>query len=103
MTFPTNDYIPRQLRKWQPPPRKRHIYEPGRVTLHQFLERADFYGRKKGKLCSYCLKRQSVTDDHVIPKSKGGRRENNIVPACFRCNTQKGADSLLGFVFGVIP
>lgn len=104
MTFPTNDYVPRQLRKWEPPPRlKRNIFKPGRLTLHKFMERAAFYGRKKGKLCSYCLKRQSVTDDHVIPRARGGKRENNIVPACVRCNGTKGTKSLLGFVFGVVP
>ena len=43
--------------------------------------------------CQYCGERHPPCDlnyDHVIPKSKGGRRVwENIVTSCFRCNTKK--------------
>jgi len=44
-------------------------------------------------LCAYCEKEitiASLTCDHVIPKSKGGKFSwNNIVSACGRCNRAK--------------
>ena len=45
--------------------------------------------------CAYCgrkLKSGERTKDHVIPKSRGGSDDpSNIVIACHRCNTWKGA------------
>ena len=45
-------------------------------------------------LCLYCGKqfsRQSLTRDHVIPLSRGGRDIwVNVVSACFQCNSRKG-------------
>ena len=45
--------------------------------------------------CQYCgeTRRSSLTIDHVIPKSKGGKNTwKNLVTCCQRCNTKK--DSL---------
>lgn len=43
--------------------------------------------------CTYCRKPLSIftaTQDHVIPVSKGGADEDdNIVLACYRCNSSK--------------
>lgn len=42
-----------------------------------------------GQPCFYCGDpAQSV--DHKIPRSKGGQRGANLVPACHRCNQMKG-------------
>ncbi len=45
-------------------------------------------------LCLYCgrdFNRQHLTRDHVIPLSKGGRDTwENVVAACFHCNSRKG-------------
>jgi 5-methylcytosine-specific restriction endonuclease McrA len=45
-------------------------------------------------LCLYCGKhysRQTLTRDHVIPLSRGGRDIwENVVSACFHCNSRKG-------------
>ena len=54
-------------------------------------------------LCSYCSteleleygKPNSLTLDHVVPKSKGGRTK---VVVCFDCNARKGARSLFNFL-----
>jgi 5-methylcytosine-specific restriction endonuclease McrA len=47
--------------------------------------------------CQYCGERHTSADltyDHVIPRSRGGKTTwENIVTACFRCNTEK-ADQL---------
>lgn len=45
-------------------------------------------------LCLYCgrdFSRQHLTRDHVMPLSKGGRDSwENVVAACFHCNSRKG-------------
>lgn len=53
--------------------------------------------------CSYCKdemvleygRPNSITFDHVIPKSKGGKSK---VAACFNCNSKKGNKSLFTFL-----
>ena len=45
-------------------------------------------------LCLYCgreFTRQQLTRDHVLPLSRGGRDTwENVVAACFHCNSRKG-------------
>lgn len=42
--------------------------------------------------CAYCGERKPLTQDHVLPISKGGQHTaSNIVPACRSCNSSKGA------------
>ncbi len=44
-----------------------------------------------GQCCAYCGKRVKLTQDHVVPVSKGGWHfSGNIVPACKSCNSRKG-------------
>jgi 5-methylcytosine-specific restriction endonuclease McrA len=53
--------------------------------------------RNKGGYCYYCGK-EAETLDHVNPRHKGGSSEdNNLVPACRRCNRLKGGRSLEAF------
>ncbi len=44
-------------------------------------------------VCHYCGKAvgpKSLTMDHVVPLSRGGRSvKNNLVPACKECNNRK--------------
>ena len=44
-------------------------------------------------LCAYCGKKPAaLSQDHVIPLSRGGSHTpENIVPACRSCNSRKGA------------
>lgn len=48
--------------------------------------------------CGYCGKRfpmRELTFDHVIPRSKGGRNTaDNLLMACVKCNTMKGASPI---------
>lgn len=45
--------------------------------------------------CAYCGKEASLTLDHVIPLSKGGKHsKDNVVPACAHCNSSKGNKTL---------
>ena len=49
---------------------------------------------RRGWYCHWCgktLDKKSVTADHIIPKSKGGKNTiENIVPSCQRCNNIRG-------------
>jgi 5-methylcytosine-specific restriction endonuclease McrA len=49
---------------------------------------------RDGHLCLYCgrtFPRSQLTRDHVLPLSKGGRDLwENVVAACFPCNSRKG-------------
>lgn len=63
-----------------------------------------YYRWNVGKiLCVYCqveLTRESLTQDHVIPKCRGGSQlgQENLEPACRDCNFTKGGQSLLEFL-----
>lgn len=40
--------------------------------------------------CVYCGSNKSLTLDHVLPKSRGGKNEwTNLVTSCFKCNLKK--------------
>ena len=40
--------------------------------------------------CVYCGSNKSLTLDHVVPKSRGGKNEwTNLVTSCFKCNLKK--------------
>ncbi len=57
------------------------------------LTNAALFARDRS-LCLYCGKeyhRHSLTRDHVVPISKGGKDVwENVVCACFNCNSRKG-------------
>ena len=57
------------------------------------FSRLNVWLRDKGR-CGYCgtkVTLDSYTYDHVIPSSRGGRREwTNIICACVECNARKG-------------
>lgn len=45
--------------------------------------------------CQYCGSSKNLSIDHVIPKSKGGEDTwENMVVACFPCNSKKGDKTL---------
>jgi len=50
--------------------------------------------------CAYCgVSEVPLELDHVVPCSRGGSdRESNRVPACHRCNQQKGNQSIQEFL-----
>lgn len=47
--------------------------------------------RRYGGRCAYCdCRPQKLTQDHVIPLSRGGNHSiGNILPACTTCNSKK--------------
>jgi len=76
---------------------------PAVIVLKKFikLEYLSFSCTRKNILlrddytCQYCATRfnsEKLTLDHVIPRSRGGKRSwLNIVAACQRCNQRKGS------------
>jgi 5-methylcytosine-specific restriction endonuclease McrA len=62
--------------------------------VHQIpFSRANIYLRDRYQ-CQYCAQRFSASEltfDHVVPASKGGRKDwQNIVTCCIQCNRKKG-------------
>ncbi|MEL6674758.1 MAG: HNH endonuclease [Bacteroidota bacterium] len=72
---------------------------PSIIRLYRFiklpykrvnLSRHNIFKRDNNR-CVYCGARDSLTIDHVVPKSQGGRDSwDNLVTACQRCNAKKG-------------
>jgi len=78
---------------------------PSVIRLFRFVKKRSFsikfsrqniYLRDKG-MCQYCGKyyrRDLVTYDHVVPRSKGGLTDwTNIVTCCRSCNRKKGGST----------
>lgn len=67
------------------------FYNPEELSK---AERARLMGvifARDGFRCTYCGSAESLTLDHVIPRSRGGsNKPNNITTACNSCNSQKG-------------
>lgn len=65
-----------------------HALDPTPALTNAALFARDAY------LCLYCgndFPRPQLTRDHVLPVSKGGRDVwENVVAACFHCNSRKG-------------
>ena len=58
------------------------------------LRSSAWWMKKTGSgICHYCNRkvgRDSLTMDHVVPISRGGKsRKGNLVPACKECNNRK--------------
>ena len=58
---------------------------------------------KQGRTCAYC-DRPATTHDHVMPILRGGTNYvGNLVPACRRCNSEKGARTVTEWKYGKLP
>ncbi len=58
------------------------------LTPDQWTSIKEAYGHR----CAYCHREKPLTQDHVVPISKGGAHTaSNIVPACRSCNSSKQA------------
>jgi 5-methylcytosine-specific restriction endonuclease McrA len=54
------------------------------------LSRHNIFKRDRNR-CVYCGTKDSLTIDHVVPRSQGGRDSwHNLVTACQKCNAKKG-------------
>lgn len=58
------------------------------LTASQWARILQAYNR----CCAYCGESKDITQDHVLPISRGGNHTAaNIVPACMDCNRRKHA------------
>lgn len=66
---------------------KNHVrYNPFRRVE---LNRKNLF-RRDSNTCVYCGSKESLTLDHVLPKSRGGKTTwENVVTACHPCNNRK--------------
>ena len=68
-------------------------FPPKGGQQYQRLNKHNLWMRDGGK-CVYCdidLSTHNMTADHVIPKSKGGKKSwDNLVCSCKKCNGKKG-------------
>lgn len=54
------------------------------------MSRQNIFKRDNG-VCQYCGINKSLTIDHIIPRSKGGKSTwTNLITACQNCNSKKG-------------
>lgn len=81
---PANRETARQShRKWKARKREAPIND---LTTQQWLDIIAAHDHR----CAYCAKECQLTQDHVIPLSRGGSHTaSNVVPACLNCNSQK--------------
>lgn len=55
--------------------------------------------RRYDHCCAYCGEKRPLTQDHVIPVSRGGRHSiGNLLPACKPCNSSKNARLLAEWI-----
>jgi 5-methylcytosine-specific restriction endonuclease McrA len=76
--------------------RARRYGATGRVTAREWCERVDEFGHA----CAYCLRSDvKLTRDHVLGLASGGAHSiDNLVPACFSCNSRKKERGILAMV-----
>lgn len=80
---------------------RRRARMAGAVGLHtqaQWFARIAFHGWK----CFYCaqsLSIEKITKDHAIPIARGGTDyASNLLPACARCNSSKGKQTIFEYL-----
>ena len=85
-------------RKWRRAnPERRRLYNAQRRAKKNGANGTHTLADWRGTLarfshkCVYCGSDNQLTQDHIVPLSKGGTHTaDNIVPACQRCNSSKG-------------
>lgn len=66
------------------------------LTDEQWEEVLDAYDHS----CAYCSSTEDITQDHLIPLSRGGSHTiTNVIPACRSCNARKGDSTALEYLY----
>jgi 5-methylcytosine-specific restriction endonuclease McrA len=78
-----------------------HAGAPTALTANQWMAITARYAER----CYWCRERRPLTQDHLVPLSRGGTHDAfNVVPACRSCNSSKGARRpVVTFAFGQPP
>ena len=78
---------PHKVKAWLQNRRARRAAAKGAITPEQWRAILGAYRFR----CAYCGKKRKLEMDHVIPLSSNGDHSiGNVVPACQKCNLQKG-------------
>lgn len=66
------------------------------LTATEWVEMMEYFGQR----CAYCGQpSENLTQDHMTPISlRGDHTAANVVPSCGRCNSRKGAKTLVEFL-----
>lgn len=87
----TREYRKKNRRVYVEAERRRNLRKRGTkttITSQQWQDILVTYHHK----CAYCGKKGKLQQDHIIPLSKGGdHSQQNVIPACQRCNRTKSA------------
>jgi 5-methylcytosine-specific restriction endonuclease McrA len=78
--------------------KSRHVRRARKSAVQSTLTRKEWNDIRAyfGGQCAYCLAETKLTLDHVDPIAIGGHHvQDNVVPACLRCNSSKGPRTLL--------
>ena len=95
------------IQRWRANNRdKDHATQQRRRAAKLAAPRVDFTAAEWEQLkqqyhnqCAYCDATVSLTQDHIVPLSKGGSHTlTNILPACQSCNSRKGNRSVYAFL-----
>lgn len=63
----------------------------GNISSGLWIRILDFYGNK----CLCCGSIENITQDHVVPLSKGGTHTfDNVQPLCGHCNSSKNSKTI---------
>jgi hypothetical protein len=74
--------------------RRKRFKFPSGVTKEQWIATLDHFNHR----CAYCGKFWYVVE-HAIPVRRGGKNKwNNLLPSCFKCNSQKAQQTLTEWV-----
>lgn len=48
--------------------------------------------------CVWCASADALTREHLLPRSRGGRGNANVAPACTVCNHERGSQAPIAYV-----
>lgn len=75
--------------------RARRVGAEGSYTVAEWNAKA----QSLGGVCYYCGVGGELTVDHALPLSRGGTNFiDNLLPACFSCNSKKGAKTAIEYI-----
>ena len=81
---------PEKPKTWKAIRKTRERKSLTEITNQQWEIKKEFFNYE----CAYCGNTARLQRDHFIPVSKGGGcTEVNIIPACDKCNSSKGANA----------
>lgn len=73
--------------------KRRAVKKESKAPLknYQWMNTVEYFNSE----CAYCGFKEKITQDHIIPLSRGGNHEKkNVIPCCHKCNIRKGVSDM---------